>query len=520
MKRITVLILIMIMVLTCAVPAFAYDNSTVLPIKARLYNADSDPLISFSVTESITARNSSLSDPTLLEYEPIIIDNFASTVQVDSMSVAAASGYTLVADDYDFGIAGKNFSMLAQFGDSEDSYDLGQSANAGSCTPEYAIYRDSTGEVALSGHFSPLEEATSGQGATVTLTFSAKPALVKVTGQNLTFQVGSKNFTEANGTLEYSTDNGATWEKYSNIKDGYAYSSDDENPNTVVKVDSGTLYLRGSGIEAFYVEDPDSAANNIILRFIFGGSNVALSGNIEALRDWESVDRGILPSKADSAFEGLFSNNSSIADASGLLLPQSDLSGTKYYYCAMFDNCTALSAAPELPATSLGEGCYSGLFMRCTALKTPPALPARTLSRFCYSSMFRRCSLLEAIPALPANSFYDDCYFDMFDECNKIVISKTRVDGYVNTFQVPASGDARPATEEGAISSMEPSYITNWDSLTSEKRTELKKDIAMCATQYMFAKYDYSTGVISEGDPIELETTYYTPNEIIYPSAE
>lgn len=517
MKRITVLILIMIMVLTCAVPAFAYDNSTVLPIKARLYSGDSDPLISFSVTESITARNSSPGDPTLLDYDPIIIDNFASTVQVDSMTVTTENGYTLVADDYDFGIAGKSFSMLAQFGDSEDSYDLGQGANAGSCEPEYTIYRDGTGEVALSGHFSPLEEATSGRGATVTLTISAKPALVKVTGQNLTFQVGSTNFTDEDGTLEYSTDNGATWEEYSNIQEGgYDYWSDEENPNTIVNADSGTLYLRGSGIEAFSAEDSASAR----LRFIFGGSDVALSGNIEALRNWESVDRGILPDKASYAFGMLFMYNSSIVDASGLLLPQSDLSGTESYYEYMFGNCTALSAAPKLPATSLGESCYCIMFDHCTALKTPPALPARILSWRCYNEMFRGCTSLESLPALPATDFYDHCYDAMFFECNQIEISKTPQDGYVNTFRVPANGSARPATEKDAISSIPYADIADWDNLQADKLAKYKKTIAQVATDRMFAKRDYSTGAWTETDPIELEATYYTPNAIIYPSEE
>ena len=34
----------------------------------------------------------------------------------------------------------------------------------------------------------------------------------------------------------------------------------------------------------------------------------------------------------------------------------------------MFYGCTSLTTAPELPATTLAEACYSGMFCDCTSL--------------------------------------------------------------------------------------------------------------------------------------------------------
>jgi hypothetical protein len=40
----------------------------------------------------------------------------------------------------------------------------------------------------------------------------------------------------------------------------------------------------------------------------------------------------------------------------------------KYCGCFMFHNCTSLTTAPELPATTLTRNCYSYMFENCTAL--------------------------------------------------------------------------------------------------------------------------------------------------------
>ena len=58
----------------------------------------------------------------------------------------------------------------------------------------------------------------------------------------------------------------------------------------------------------------------------------------------------------------------------------------------MFHECTSLTSAPELPATTLTGGCYSYMFYGCTSLTSAPELPATTLDGYCYDNMFGECA--------------------------------------------------------------------------------------------------------------------------------
>lgn len=60
----------------------------------------------------------------------------------------------------------------------------------------------------------------------------------------------------------------------------------------------------------------------------------------------------------------------------------------------MFSNCTSLTTAPALAATTLAESCYENMFYGCTALtwEDVPELPATTLAESCYGGMFGNIS--------------------------------------------------------------------------------------------------------------------------------
>ena len=66
----------------------------------------------------------------------------------------------------------------------------------------------------------------------------------------------------------------------------------------------------------------------------------------------------------------------------------------------MFEGCTSLTQAPELPATTLASGCYRDMFNGCTGLIQAPELPATTLANYCYDYMFYNCSKLNYVKAL------------------------------------------------------------------------------------------------------------------------
>ncbi len=69
-------------------------------------------------------------------------------------------------------------------------------------------------------------------------------------------------------------------------------------------------------------------------------------------------------------------------------------------FCNLFKNCTLLASAPELPATTLANECYSSMFEGCRYLKNAPALPAETLADGCYSWMFSGCLQLSTVKIL------------------------------------------------------------------------------------------------------------------------
>ena len=89
-------------------------------------------------------------------------------------------------------------------------------------------------------------------------------------------------------------------------------------------------------------------------------------------------------------------------------------------FCYLFYNCTALTTAPELNASTLAMYCYYSMFSGCTALTTAPALNASTLAMYCYYSMFSGCTALTTAPALNAESLESRCYANMFSGCTAL----------------------------------------------------------------------------------------------------
>ena len=57
-------------------------------------------------------------------------------------------------------------------------------------------------------------------------------------------------------------------------------------------------------------------------------------------------------------------------------------------FSGLFQNCTVLVSAPELPSMTLADACYFSMFNGCTSLEQAPELPATTLTRSCYKEMF------------------------------------------------------------------------------------------------------------------------------------
>lgn len=187
-----------------------------------------------------------------------------------------------------------------------------------------------------------------------------------------------------------SSSNGPDGENEPYKISGLQYSLNNGDWKEVVENDpvtfggtNGTLRLRG--------KNPKGTAkdswNYATITFDKPGVKVTCTGDIRTLLDYESYKTV----KTDQAL-----------------------------FCNLFENCKAITSAPDLPAETLAEDCYSFMFKGCTSLKTAPKLPATTLAGFCYYSMFSRCTALETAPTLSAETLDTSCYGYMFDGCTNL----------------------------------------------------------------------------------------------------
>ena len=119
---------------------------------------------------------------------------------------------------------------------------------------------------------------------------------------------------------------------------------------------------------------------------------------------------------ANNCYDNMFYGCSSLTQAP--VLAATTLANGCYE--SMFGGCTSLIQAPTLPATTLASGCYSHMFNGCTALTQAPELPATTLASYCYSSMFGNCTALTQAPELPATTLASNCYSSMFEGCSSL----------------------------------------------------------------------------------------------------
>jgi len=153
-------------------------------------------------------------------------------------------------------------------------------------------------------------------------------------------------FTQSGVTLQYSIDNGSTW---NNISSGVTTASSDE------------IWFRGraTGAKSLYTSNSSSNA------WVFSGN---ASNKLHVYGDLRYL-----------LCNNLGDNTITFNIAS-------------YCFSYMFNGCTSLTTAPSLPATTSATYCYTSMFRGCTALVTAPSLPATTSATYCYTSMFRGCT--------------------------------------------------------------------------------------------------------------------------------
>lgn len=208
----------------------------------------------------------------------------------------------------------------------------------------------------------------------------------------------AKSGTAPEVSLKTSTDGGTTWQPFvvgstiitlSNIGDNVCFAADGSNT--------------GMG---------SSTNTNNHNYFVMNGS-IAASGSIMSILDGDGLGVDITH---NYCFNYLFKNCTGLTSAPEM--PATTLANYCYNY--MFQGCTALTTPPELPATTLKIGCYRGLFDGCSALSSAPILPANTMISNAYAYMFRNCTSLISAPSLPATTLAAGCYRYMFYGCTAL----------------------------------------------------------------------------------------------------
>lgn len=132
---------------------------------------------------------------------------------------------------------------------------------------------------------------------------------------------------------------------------------------------------------------------------------------------------GMLDWWNDAYLQFKMSGNGTVAASGSVMSLMKEGKCCDYCFYRLFDSCTALTEAPELPATTLAECCYGKMFYDCTALTAAPALPATKLADSCCVSMFAGCTALTAAPVLPATQLAGDCYRMMFNGCTALTVA-------------------------------------------------------------------------------------------------
>ena len=196
--------------------------------------------------------------------------------------------------------------------------------------------------------------------------------------------------------LEYSVNNG----DWATVKADTEVPFGGENDN---------LRLRGTNIKG----TADGFDWYSTITFTDPTVNVACTGDIRTLLDWRNYST---VNTQNARFCYLFNGCTVLTSAPEL--PAKELADNCYY--SMFHGCTSLTAAPELKATTLAGSCYESMFFGCTSLTSALELPATKLAYKCYYGMFESCTSLTSAPELKATTLAKYCYYEMFGDCKSL----------------------------------------------------------------------------------------------------
>ena len=166
----------------------------------------------------------------------------------------------------------------------------------------------------------------------------------------------------------------------------------------------------------------------------------------------------------------VYGNIMSLLDEDGFAT-KTDLPNTEYVFYGLFIGNTTLIDASELllPATSLAYGCYQQMFYKCSSLTTAPKLPATTLATTCYGAMFMDCKSLTTAPKLPATTLAVQCYYNMFSGCTSLTSAYVKAAYIDENIECLSMFDRCSAT--GAVLHTAPGSKASWEAKMGTDKT-------------------------------------------------
>ena len=161
--------------------------------------------------------------------------------------------------------------------------------------------------------------------------------------------------------LNWSYDGGNTWEN-PRKQDGFVMTI---NPGEKCCFLSEYLVKEGTSRDCFgliasiKVSGGEYVVEGNILSLVYARGFLSPSGTRDIDCSGQREGHGY------GCYGGLFGGDTNLISAENLILPSSV---NPLCYRDMFQGCTSLKKAPELPATVLANGCYQNMFSGCTSL--------------------------------------------------------------------------------------------------------------------------------------------------------
>lgn len=250
----------------------------------------------------------------------------------------------------------------------------------------------------------------------------AKPLTFKATADGSSVSITIYGSTPY--AYQYSTDDGATWLSYTfgstiNLNSGEKVSfrvnadrsTDQSSSKYIVFIMSGAIEAYHNVMSLLYYSDYENKVSLPIAYALY-----------KLFNNCTSLTRApLLPATtlSTNCYHKMFYGTSIVKAP---VLPATTLAG--HCYREMFYGCTSLTKAPDLPATTLETYCYHSMFYDCSSLEEAPNIPASTLGTYCCHSMFRGCISLTKAPELYAEALTNYCYTYMFYGCSNLTLIK------------------------------------------------------------------------------------------------